>query len=245
MNSNLIFITGGSRGIGAAMARAVPYPNARVIDISRRGGEGSEHFEADLSVPGQWSDVAELFARETKGFEGERVVFVHAAGTLQPIGFAGEVPADAYEREVLLNSAAPQVLGEAFIRAAREIRAACYLVMISSGSAQHICEGWSAYGPGKAAVDHWVRTVGAEQERRGGRCRLLSVAPGIVATDMQLEIRAARKEDLPDVERFIALHENDELRDPDEVAHEIWDLLDQGLANGAVLDLRDRTDPSR
>jgi benzil reductase ((S)-benzoin forming) len=177
-----------------------------------------------------------------EGFEGERVVFVHAAGTLQPIGFAGEVPADAYEREVLLNSASPQVLGEAFLRAAHGIRASCHLVMISSGAAQHICEGWSAYGPGKAAVDHWVRTAGAEQERRGGRCRLLSVAPGIVATQMQEEIRATREEDFPDRERFVALHENDELRSPNEVAIEIWALLDQGLANGAVVDLRNRSD---
>ena len=80
MDSSLVFITGASRGIGAAMARAVPYPNAHVIDISRRGGEGGEHFQADLSDPGQWSGVAELFARETKDFEGERVVLVHAAG---------------------------------------------------------------------------------------------------------------------------------------------------------------------
>jgi len=240
MNSNLVFITGASSGIGAAMARALPYPNARVINISRRGGGGFEHFPADLSDPGQWRGVAELFARETKAFEGERVIFVHAAGTLQPIGFAGEVPADAYAQQVLLNSAAPQVLGEAFIHAVHQIRAACQLVMISSGAAQHICEGWSAYGPGKAAVDQWVRTVGAEQERRGGRCRLLSVAPGIVATEMQVEIRATRKEDFPDLDRFVALHENDELRDPDYVAVEIWALLDQGIENGTVLDLRDR-----
>jgi benzil reductase ((S)-benzoin forming) len=242
MVANLIFITGGSSGIGAAMARAVPYSDARVIDISRRGSAGFEHFDADLADPNQWSKVANLFSWNMKGFDGERVVLIHSAGTLQPIGFAGEVAADEYERQVLLNSASPQVLGDAFLRAAREIRSACYLVMISSAAARNIYEGWSAYGPGKAAVDQWVRTTGAEQQRRGGRCRLLSVAPGIVATDMQTEIRATPTEDFPDVEKFIELHATGQLREPDEVAREIWALLEQNLDNGAVLDLRDIAD---
>jgi len=239
MASDLIFITGGSGGIGAAMARAVPYADARVINISRRGSSGLEHFNADLADPEQWSRVAQLFSVEMKGFDGERIVLIHSAGTLQPIGFAGEVSAKEYARQVLLNSASPQVLGDAFLRAARETRAACYLVMISSAAARNIYEGWTAYGPGKAAVDQWVRTAGAEQERRGGRCRLLSVAPGIVETDMQAEIRATPSEDFPNVARFIELHETGQLREPDAVAREIWALLEQDLDNGAVVDLRD------
>jgi benzil reductase ((S)-benzoin forming) len=144
----------------------------------------------------------------------------------------------------LLNSASPQVLGDAFLRAAREVRAACYLVMISSAAARNIYEGWTAYGPGKAAVDQWVRTAGVEQERRGGRCRLLSVAPGIVATKMQAEIRATPSEEFPEVERFIALHETGQLREPSEVAREIWSLLEKDFENGAVLDLRDQDTPA-
>jgi benzil reductase ((S)-benzoin forming) len=242
MVANLVFVTGGSSGIGASMARAVPYSEARVIDISRRGSADIEHFEADLADPDQWSRVANLFSAEMKGFDGERVVLIHSAGTLQPIGYAGEVPANEYAQQVLLNSASPQVLGDAFLRAARETAAACYVVMISSAAARNIYEGWTAYGPAKAAVDQWVRTAGAEQDRRGGRCRLFSVAPGIVATAMQAEIRATPSEDFPEVERFIELHETGQLRDPDEVAHEIWSLLEQDFDNGATLDLRDLAD---
>jgi benzil reductase ((S)-benzoin forming) len=106
--ANLVFITGGSSGIGAAMARAVPYSDARVINISRRALTGYEHYEADLADPTAWSGVADLFAREMKDFVGERVVFVHSAGTLQPIGYAGEVPTDHYVRQVLLDSGSPQ-----------------------------------------------------------------------------------------------------------------------------------------
>ena len=222
------------------MARAVPYPGARVIDISRRGAKGIEHFPADLAEPAEWDRVAELFATEMKGFAGERVVFVHSAGTLDPIGFAGEVDAAAYAREVLLNAAAPQVLGDAFLRAAAGTTAPCTLLLITSGAASSVYEGWSAYGAGKAAVDQWARTAGAEQKRRGGRCRVLAVAPGVIATAMQEQIRAMTEENFPVVERFRELHRAGALRDAADAARDLWGLVVKDtFQNGAVLDLRE------
>ena len=40
----LVFVTGASSGIGLALARAVPWPGARVINVSRRAAPGLEHF---------------------------------------------------------------------------------------------------------------------------------------------------------------------------------------------------------
>jgi benzil reductase ((S)-benzoin forming) len=239
MPASLVIVSGASSGIGLALARSVPWPRSRVVDVSRRGAPGIEHLAADLSDPAHWERVTSFFAREIEGFAGERVVFVHAAGTLEPIGFAGEVDAAAYRRSVLLGAACPQVLGDAFLRAARETRAECWLVMISSGAAHSVYPGWSAYGAGKAAIDQWVRTAGAEQARRGDRVRVLSVAPGIVATAMQEQIRTSSAGDFPEVARFVELFETGQLREPAEVAAEIWALLERELPNGAVVDLRD------
>jgi NAD(P)-dependent dehydrogenase (short-subunit alcohol dehydrogenase family) len=219
--------------------RALPFDEARTIDISRSGGAGCEHFAADLADPADWLRVAELFDREIRDFGGERVIFVHCAGTLEPMGYAGEVDAGEYTRNVLLNSAAPQVLGDAFLRAVGGGSTNAWLIFISSGAAHNVYEGWTSYGAGKAAVDQWVRTAGAEQERRGGRCRVLSVAPGVVATGMQAQIRAMPTSAFPDVDKFVALHEAGELREPVVVARELWDLIGHGHPNGAVLDLRD------
>jgi benzil reductase ((S)-benzoin forming) len=238
MAGSLVFVTGASSGIGLALARSVPWPGARVFNVSRRAAPGTVHFAADLADPASWPRVGELFARELKGFAGERALFVHSAGTLEPIGFAGEVDAAAYARQVLLNSASPQVLGDAFLRAARETRARCTLLVISSGAARSVYEGWSAYGAGKAAVDQWVRTAGAEQARRGDRVRVLSVAPGIVETSMQEQIRATAARDFPEVARFQQLHDGGELKTPDTAARQLWALLETGFENGAVLDLR-------
>ncbi len=57
---------------------------------------------------------------------------------------------------------------------------------------------------------------------------------------MQEEIRATPANRLPDVDRFIEVHAKGELRDPAEAAREIWALLERGLPNGAVYDLRNQ-----
>lgn len=237
MTAPLVWISGASAGIGAALARAVPWPGATVVDISRRGGApGTEHLAADLADPAGWSRVADDFAARLDGYRGDRVVFVHNAGTLTPIGPAGGVDPTAYRRNVLLNSAAPQVLGDAFLRAVAPLRCERHLLMLTSGAAKTPYAGWSGYCAGKAAVDHWVRTAGLEQQ---AGCRVIAVAPGVVGTAMQAEIRAAAEADFPAVGRFRELHETGALADPDDVAARIWALLERDLPSGTVLDLRD------
>jgi benzil reductase ((S)-benzoin forming) len=237
MSDTLIWISGASSGIGKALADNVPWDAPRLIDISRRGAPGAEHLEADLSDPTSWPKVAESFRRELDGFSGERVAFVHSAGSVQPIGFAGDVDTEDYTGNVLLNSAAGQVLGHAFLAAAKDVEAERYLVMLSSGASSLVGAGWSSYGAGKAALDQWVRDVGAEQAQRGG-VQVVAVAPGVVETDMQQQIRETREEDFPKRDKFIQLYESGELSDPDAAARQIWDLLQRGFENGSVLDVR-------
>lgn len=239
MTKHLVIITGGSSGIGLALAESCPLADARIIDVSRRGAPGCEHVKADLSDPASWPEVAAVFDREVAGFAGEQVVFFHNAGTLTPIGFAGEMDAAAYTRNVLLNSASPQVLGDAFLRAAAKTEARCVMLNVGSGAANNPYPGWSAYCAGKAAADHWIRTAGVEQEARGGRVRLLSVAPGIVATPMQAEIRETAERDFPEVARFVEYFESGALRTPEEVARDYWGLVLEEHENGAVMDLRE------
>ncbi|GAA0576664.1 SDR family NAD(P)-dependent oxidoreductase [Kribbella sandramycini] len=236
--SSLVWISGASAGIGAALAAAVPFPAARVIDLSRRGGgPASEHFRADLSDPADWARVEEHFVRELTGFTGERVVFIHNAGTVNPIAPAHAADSAAYERAVLLNSAAPQILGRAFLRATAAVDVARHLIMLSSGAATKAYAGWSAYGAGKAAVESWVRTAGAEQAAING-CQVVAVAPGVVDTAMQAEIRSTDERDFPAVQRFHDLFGAGELTAPADAAAGIWSLLGRELPNGACVDLR-------
>ncbi|MGH9078431.1 MAG: SDR family NAD(P)-dependent oxidoreductase [Acidimicrobiales bacterium] len=237
MAGALVWISGASSGIGAALVRAVPWPQARVIGISRRPPAGAAHLAADLSDPDGWRVVGQSFTHELAGFAGDVVAFVHAAGSIEPVGFASAVDAGAYQANVVLNSAAPQVLGQMFLAATEGVEARRHLVMITSGAARSVYPGWTAYGAAKAATDQWVRTAGAEQPTRGG-AHVLAVAPGTVDTAMQARLREASEADFPQRQKFVDLHAGGRLSDPDEVARRIWALLDGGTATGDVVDLR-------
>lgn len=241
MVETLVWITGASSGLGAALAASVPYPNAHVVSISRSpGGASSEHLPADLADPSAWSAVETHLLVRMAAFAGSRVVFLHNAGTIDPIGFAGEVEFAAYRNNVLLNSAAGQVLGHAFLTAVAGagFTGAVTLAMISSGAASSPYPGWSAYSAGKAALDHWVRAVGEEQRTRGSNVSVLSIAPGVVSTPMQATIRDSHVENFPHVEKFHDLHNQGRLQDPAEAAAAVWNVLRRDLPAGTVTDIR-------
>ena len=67
----------------------------------------------------------------------------------------------------------------------------------------------------------------------------MAVAPGVVATAMQTEIRKTSADHFVEVAKFRDMFEQDQLRDPMQVAREIWALLERDLPNGAVVDLRE------
>jgi benzil reductase ((S)-benzoin forming) len=237
---HLVMVTGGSSGLGRALLDAAPADSVR-IDISRsgHGGDGVRHLHADLADPATWAEVGRVIAQVVAEREWGRITFVHNAGTLTPIGFVGETDADAVTTNVLLNSASGQVLGHHVLQAMRELTCRRELVLISSGAGRRPVPGWATYGASKAAFDLWARTVGEEQAQRGGAV-VLSVAPGVVDTPMQEEIRRTDPADFPEVERFRDLHASGSLADPDATAARMWELLDDPtLQTGSVIDLRD------
>lgn len=237
---SLVIITGGSSGLGLAIATRAPF-EARIVDVSRSGppdGMGIEHHAADLAEPEGWTAVSERIEELVAQESPSRSVFVHAAGTLTPMGFAGEVDEAGYIRNVLLNGAAGQVLGHAYLSAIRDQEGTHDLVMISSGAASSTYPGWSSYGAGKAALNQWVRYVGEEQKLRG-RVRVSAIAPGVIDTAMQAQIRDMSEEDFPRVQRFRDLHQRGDLVQPEDAADRLWDAVESGLEPGAVIDLRD------
>jgi benzil reductase ((S)-benzoin forming) len=243
-DGTLIWVTGASQGIGRALVEAVPWPAARVIGVSRSPGPASVHLAADLADPGGWDVLEASFHHELAEFSGDRVVFLHAAATIGPIGFAGETDPDAYRASVLLNAAAPLIVAEAFLRAVRHLRCRRQLVLFTSGAARRAYPGVAAYGAAKAAVDQWVRAAGDEQTRRGdeqtrrGDVQILSINPGRVATGMHEQLRATSDNQLPDHAEFVRLDEEGLLSDPREVAGQVWSLLDnQDISSGQVLNL--------
>jgi benzil reductase ((S)-benzoin forming) len=237
----LVVVTGGSGGLGRALLETAPAGSYRV-DVSRSGppAVADEHVTADLADPASWPLVGRRFRELVEARAWRRITFVHNAGILEPLGFAGEVDGDAYTRNVLLNAAAPQVLGAYVLEAMADGAATRELVMISSGASSKAVPGWTSYAAAKAAVDQWVRVAGEEQRMRGG-VRVIAIAPGVVATGMQDLIRSTDERDFPQVGRFHDLYERGELLEPVDAARGLWAVLaDPDVTTGTVTDVRDR-----
>jgi NAD(P)-dependent dehydrogenase (short-subunit alcohol dehydrogenase family) len=238
----LVWISGASAGLGAALAVTIPFESAEVVDLSRRGGTPrAQHVAVDLADPESWPVVEKDFRQRIEAADPELVVFIHNAGTLTPLGSADHVDTRQYTRNVLLNSAAAQVLGQSFLSALSGRDCEQHLIMVSSGAASRPHEGESSYCAGKAAIDQWVRTVGLEQRRREPGCRVISVSPGSIDTAMQAELRAADSVEVPVSSRFRELEARGQLSKPETVARLIWSLLDRDLESGTVLHVRDLT----
>jgi len=223
----IVWITGATQGIGAALALAVPYPEARVINISRRLHPSLETVIADLAEPESWDRVARHVQDQLASFEGERAVFIHNAN-MPGDGFVGEMDPHLYRRLVLANAAASLIVGDAFIRACPPDLDAG-LVMISSASAKFAMQGAAVYGAAKAGMEQWVRAVRAERKRRGAGPWVVAIRPGFVVTDEMRTSYATMTEDRLEgnpgaaaVQEAIASGRGSS---PDEVAQQIWSLL--------------------
>ncbi len=241
MGRHLVVATGGSSGIGRAVldhAGTVPDVVERVSVSRRPGPDGTRHLESDLADPTSWSGLAPSFHELVEAADPDRTLLLHAAGVVTPVGFAGEVTDDDVTRSALVNLAATPAVGHAWLRAVRGRPGRHQVCMVSSGAASSVYPGWSLYGAAKAALDQWTRVVGAEQDQRGG-VEVCAVAPGVVDTPMQDALRTTDEADFPRVAKFRDLHADGRLRPPAEVAAQLWDVLDEGLDNGAVVDLRD------
>lgn len=238
----LVWISGASAGLGAALAATIPFESAELIDISRRGGTaGAHHVAVDLADPASWPVVDKDFQQRIEASDPELVVFIHNAGTLTPLGSADRVDTAQYTRNVMLNSASAQVLGHSFLRAVSGRDCEQHLIMVSSGAAIRPHEGEASYCAAKAGIDQWVRTVGLEQRRRSPGCRVISVSPGALDTDMQAELRASDPDEVPEAIRFREMEALGQLSKPENVARIIWSLLDRDLESGSVLHVHDLT----
>jgi NADP-dependent 3-hydroxy acid dehydrogenase YdfG len=180
-------VTGASRGIGAACARALAAAGARVVLVARSAGEltrlaadlpnGAVALPADLSQAAAAPTVA-AGAREMLGADPD--IIVHAAGCF-PLGPIEETPDEDIELAFALNTTAPLQLTRAFLPALRR-RGSGHVVMIGSVADRYVLPGNSLY----AATKHALRatTEALRAETRGSGVRTTLISPS--ATDTPL-----------------------------------------------------------
>jgi NAD(P)-dependent dehydrogenase (short-subunit alcohol dehydrogenase family) len=228
----VVWISGASSGIGAALAATVPYPGARVVGIGRRAPAHGEHLAADLSDPSSWTRVAAQFGEVLERDEPGAAVFLHMSGIGEPAGPVADAELEAYTAAVLLNSGAGQVLGKAFLEACRRADTRPTLVLCSSPAAAAPVYGVSQYGAGKSALQYWAAAVATEVEGWG---RVFSVVPFAVDTPMVRATIALPPGATPVADRLRAAAERGDLASADATAAQIWDLVQDETIQGSAV----------
>lgn len=196
MQGKAVVITGASRGIGAAAARAFAADGASVVLAARSEGEITEIAQEIAADGGKaravrcdvvhYADVAAAVETCLSAF-GRIDAMVNNAGVIEPIGLLADSDPEAWGKASNIN-----YLGTYHgIRAAlpaMQKRGSGVIVNISSGAATSPLEGWSQYCSAKAAA--FMLTRCADREAKGD-VRVVGLSPGTVATDMQVKIRAS------------------------------------------------------
>jgi len=175
-----------------------------------------------------------------RGKRYEKAVLVNNAGIVGPVGPLESCDAAALERNLAVNVLAPMLLMRRFLAALDGSAGILRIINISSGAGRRPIYGWSAYCTAKAALDMATRVVALEAQARRRPVDAVSLAPGVIDTGMQGEIRGKSAEQFMDVERFRAMQAEGKLRPAADVAADILRLEAAGkLVGDAVLDLRE------
>lgn len=225
MITNHYFLTGTSRGIGKAMAEALlSEPGNQVTGLSRSNTISHERF---THVPLDLSDLQQV--REWKFPQlpsAKKIVLVNNAGMIGDVKYAGRMSEDDIVRTYNVNLVAPSLLVNSFLRSYSEQPAEQVILNVSSGAAKNPIDGWSIYCATKAGLDHFSRTV-AEELKQAGKTQvhLFSVAPGVVDTSMQEQIRSSSDADFSRLEQFIDYKKSDQLLSPSLVASKYLAIL--------------------
>ncbi|MCS0660745.1 SDR family oxidoreductase [Massilia terrae] len=217
-------VTGHTKGLGAAIAGELLARGVPVLGLARGGAaELAAKYPALLREAAlDLSDAAALGAwlagpalREWLDGCGTALL-VNNAGVVNPVGPLAEQDPAAVVRAVSLNVAAPLALAAAVVRAAQG--AETRILHISSGAARNAYPGWSVYCATKAALDHHARAVALDGD---GRVRAVSLAPGVIDTGMQAEIRATPESRFPMRERFVQMKNQGALAAPEQSARKV------------------------
>ena len=168
-------------------------------------------------------------------------MLINNAGVIGDIGFVGNKDNSAIVSTYTINIVSPSILINRFIKKYQLMETEKTILNISSGAARHSIAAWSDYCASKAALDMFSQTIAEEQTflPEPQRFRVFSVAPGIVDTPMQDQIRDAGKERFPYHETFVDYKAQNLLTSPKEVAAGIQDIIDNPAKySEVIMDLR-------
>lgn len=253
--THLTVLTGASRGMGAAIAAQVLQVDRVLLCLSRgvnpelearaaAVGAALTQWPVDLSDPGPVAARVEVWLRAQDGQRFDSATLINNAAALTEIGPLEGASADELSRALRVGLEAPLLLTSAFLRATLGWRArhegACKVLNISSGLGRFAMASQASYCAVKAGLDHFSRSVALDQAAAAHPACIVSLAPGVIDTDMQTQLRAGDPARFPDHARFVQLKAAGQLDTPAAAAAKVLAFLERAdFGDKVVADVRE------
>ena len=212
-----VVITGANRGLGKAFVDVlIKDEDCFVISISRRLSEEQKSYSSKqfyfLETDLYKDDVGEKILALKSLIGDEPVYFINNASIIEPIVKIEDLDEVAIDKTISVNIKSTMLMTKYLL--GNFNRNPLTFVNISSGAANRAISNWSLYCSSKAFIQMFFNTAESEYKQH----RFFNIDPGVMDTGMQQSLRAS---DFPDVENFIELQQEGQLKAPIVVAEEI------------------------
>ena len=259
MTQQLFILTGASRGMGLAMAQQLLQPGHTLICMARNSnsqltaavpaGAMLEQWTVDLSEPAPAAQQLHAWLAGQSAGRYASATLINNAGVIPriaPLSACASAQDMADQARALrVGLEAPMLLTAAFLGAtegwgARPHAVARKVLNISSGLGRRAMASQAAYCAAKAGMDHFTRCLALDEAAKAHGASVCSLAPGVIDTDMQIQLRGASAADFPDVQNFAALKSGGMLTTPAAAAARVLAWLERAdFGSNPVADVRD------
>ena len=251
MSTHLYILTGASRGLGLAMAQQLLQAGNGLVCMSRRANPELAEAARQAEVPlTQWTlDLAdgEAASERLRGWllaqpagQWQQLTLINNAAMIPRIMPLSHARAHELATALRVGLEAPMQLTAAFLGATESWHVPRRVLNISSGLGRRAMASQAAYCAVKSGMDHFTRCLALDEALKPHGAKVCSLAPGVIDTDMQVQLRSADAGAFPDQPGFAQLKAQGLLSTPQQAASSVLAYLARAdFGSQAVADVRD------
>lgn len=236
---NYFFITGSSQGLGKSLTELLLEDDTNFVYGFARSCTIRHQNYLHTSI-----DLTNLESVKTYCFpeisNASRITLINNAGIVGNVQHLGNIDSSTIISTLNINLIAPAVLINSFLSSYKSLNIEQLILNISSGAGRTPIDGWSIYCSSKSGLDMLSQVLQEEINIDKSNVKILSLAPGIIDTGMQTEIRKSNSEGFSNIERFIEYKKNGDLSSPESTAKKVLQFIDDySLADHTLCSVRD------
>ncbi|MFN4005704.1 MAG: SDR family NAD(P)-dependent oxidoreductase [Hylemonella sp.] len=233
--TDLYILTGSSRGLGLALAQQLLAPGHTLLCIARHAHEAlADAASRKHCLLQQWTlDLADAAAAAQRLHQWlaeqppryRSATLINNAAVIPPIAPLSALAPQDIAHALRVDLEAPMALASAFLAATEDWTVPKRVLNISSGLGRRPMAAQATYCAAKAGMDHYTRCLALEEARKPHGAKVCALAPGVIDTDMQVQLRGAQAAAFPDRGRFKQLKSQGLLDSPETAARKVLAYL--------------------